>query len=581
MIKKLAQSIREYRKTSIVTPILVSLEVVMECVIPIIIAELVNKIKDGCDMKTILNYGLVLVVMACLSLFFGSLAGITCSTASCGLAKNLRRDMFCNIQRFSFENIDKFSTSSLVTRLTTDVTNVQNAYMMIIRTAIRSPLMLIFAFVMAFVMGGKMAVIFLFVAPVLLIGLGLVIMKTLPLFKRVFKKYDTLNSSIQENVKGIRVVKSYVREEYEKEKFGAAAEDVCRDFTRAERILAINNPLMQFCLYTVMVFVLSFGSYTIITTNGLDLDVGQFSALLTYSFMILMSLMMLSMIFVMITISLESCKRIVEVLDEKSILDNPENPVFEVADGSVDFENVSFKYNKNAERMTLSNINLHVKSGQTVGIIGGTGSSKSSLVQLISRLYDVTEGSVKVGGRDVREYDLETLRNQVAVVLQKNILFSGTIKENLRWGSKEATDEEMIEACKLAQADEFISRFPDGYDTYIEQGGANVSGGQKQRLCIARALLKKPKILIMDDSTSAVDTKTDALIRMAMREYIPETTKFIIAQRISSVQDADMIIVMEGGAVNAVGTHDELVKSNEVYRDIYTLQNKAGDNDEQ
>ena len=581
MIKKLAQSIREYRKTSIVTPILVSLEVVMECVIPFIIAELVNKIKDGCDMKTILNYGLVLVVMACLSLFFGSLAGITCSTASCGLAKNLRRDMFCNIQRFSFENIDKFSTSSLVTRLTTDVTNVQNAYMMIIRTAIRSPLMLIFAFVMAFVMGGKMAVIFLFVAPVLLIGLGLVIMKTLPLFKRVFKKYDTLNSSIQENVKGIRVVKSYVREEYEKEKFGAAAEDVCRDFTRAERILAINNPLMQFCFYTVMVFVLSFGSYTIITTNGLDLDVGQFSALLTYSFMILMSLMMLSMIFVMITISLESCKRIVEVLDEKSILDNPENPVFEVADGSVDFENVSFKYNKNAERMTLSNINLHVKSGQTVGIIGGTGSSKSSLVQLISRLYDVTEGSVKVGGRDVREYDLETLRNQVAVVLQKNILFSGTIKENLRWGSKEATDEEMIEACKLAQADEFISRFPDGYDTYIEQGGANVSGGQKQRLCIARALLKKPKILIMDDSTSAVDTKTDALIRMAMREYIPETTKFIIAQRISSVQDADMIIVMEGGAVNAVGTHDELVKSNEVYRDIYTLQNKAGDNDEQ
>lgn len=581
MIKKLAQSIREYRKTSIVTPILVSLEVVMECVIPFIIAELVNKIKDGCDMKTILNYGLVLVVMACLSLFFGSLAGITCSTASCGLAKNLRRDMFCNIQRFSFENIDKFSTSSLVTRLTTDVTNVQNAYMMIIRTAIRSPLMLIFAFVMAFVMGGKMAVIFLFVAPVLLIGLGLVIMKTLPLFKRVFKKYDTLNSSIQENVKGIRVVKSYVREEYEKKKFGAAAEDVCRDFTRAERILAINNPLMQFCLYTVMVFVLSFGSYTIITTNGLDLDVGQFSALLTYSFMILMSLMMLSMIFVMITISLESCKRIVEVLDEKSILDNPANPVFEVADGSVDFENVCFKYHKDAERMTLSNINLHVKSGQTVGIIGGTGSSKSSLVQLISRLYDVTEGSVKVGGRDVREYDLETLRNQVAVVLQKNILFSGTIKDNLRWGNKEATDEEMKEACKLAQADEFITRFPDGYDTYIEQGGANVSGGQKQRLCIARALLKKPKILIMDDSTSAVDTKTDALIRMAMREYIPETTKFIIAQRISSVRDADMIIVMEGGAVNAVGTHDELVKTNEVYKDLYTLQNKAGDNDEQ
>lgn len=580
MIKKLAQSIREYKKTSVVTPILVLLEVVMECVIPFIIAELVNKIKDGCDMKIIIEYGLVLVAMACLSLLFGSLAGITCSTASCGLAKNLRRDMFCNIQKYSFENIDKFSTSSLVTRLTTDVTNVQMAYMMIIRTAVRAPFMLIFAFVMAFVMGGKMASIFLFVAPVLLIGLSLVIMKAMPLFKRIFKKYDALNSSIQENVKGIRVVKSYVREEYEKKKFGAAAEDVCRDFTTAERIIAVNNPLMQFCLYTVMVFVLTFGSYTIITTHGLELDVGQFSALLTYSFMILMSLMMLSMIFVMITISAESCKRIVEVLDEESLLDNPENPVFEVADGSVDFENVSFKYHKNAERMTISNIELHVKSGQTVGIIGGTGSSKSSLVQLIPRLYDVTDGSVRVGGRDVREYDLETLRNQVAVVLQKNILFSGTIKDNLRWGNKEATDEEMTEACKLAQADEFITRFPDGYDTYIEQGGANVSGGQKQRLCIARALLKKPKILIMDDSTSAVDTKTDALIRKAMREYIPETTKFIIAQRISSVQDADMIIVMEGGAINAVGTHDELVKTNEVYKDIYTLQNKAGDDDE-
>ncbi|MCH5193057.1 MAG: ABC transporter ATP-binding protein [Oscillospiraceae bacterium] len=581
MVKKLAQSIREYKKTSIVTPILVSLEVVMECIIPFIIAELVNKIKDGCEMKTIINYGLVLVLMACLSLLFGSWAGVTCSTAACGFAKNLRRDMFCNIQKFSFENIDKFSTSSLVTRLTTDVTNVQMSYMMIIRTAIRSPLMLIFAFVMAFVMGGRMAVIFIFVVPVLGIGLALVIKNTMPLFKRVFRKYDALNSSIQENVKGMRVVKSYVREEFEKQKFGAASEDIRRDFTKAERILAINNPLMQFCLYVVMIFVLSYGSYTIITTHGLDLDVGQFSALLTYSFMILMSLMMLSMIFVMITISLESCKRIVEVLDEESLLTNPESPVFEVKDGSVDFDNVSFKYHKDAERMTLSDINLHVKSGQTVGIIGGTGSSKSSLVQLISRLYDVTEGTVRVGGLDVKEYDLDTLRNQVAVVLQKNILFSGTIKDNLRWGNKEATDEEMIEACKLAEADEFISRFPDGYDTYIEQGGANVSGGQKQRLCIARALLKKPKILIMDDSTSAVDTKTDALIRKAMKEYIPETTKFIIAQRISSVQDADMIIVMAGGMINAVGTHDELLKSNEVYKDLYTLQNKAGDDDEQ
>lgn len=581
MIKKLAGCIREYKKTSIATPILVSLEVVMECVIPFVIAELVNRIKDGCEMRTILLYGLVLVAMACLSLLFGALAGSTCATASCGFAKNLRKDMFLNIQKYSFENIDRFSTSSLVTRLTTDVTNVQNAFMMIIRIAIRCPLMLIFAFVMAFVMGGKMACIFLIVAPILVFGLIIVISKTMPLFKRVFKKYDNINNSIQENVKGIRVVKSYVREEYEKEKFGAAAEDVCADFTKAERILAVNNPLMQFCLYTVMVFVLSFGSYTIITTHGVDLDVGQFSALLTYSFMILMSLMMISMVFVMLTMAAESGKRITEVLDEESSLHNPENPIYEVADGSVDFENVNFKYYEKAERMTLSNIDLHIKSGQTVGIIGGTGSSKSTLVQLISRLYDVTEGSVKVGGRDVREYDLDSLRNQVAVVLQKNILFSGTIKENLRWGNKEATDEEMIEACRLSQADEFIQTFPNKYDTYIEQGGANVSGGQKQRLCIARALLKKPKILIMDDSTSAVDTKTDALIRKAMREYIPETTKFIIAQRISSVQDADLIIVMEGGTISAAGTHDELLKSNEIYKDLYNLQNKAGDNDEQ
>lgn len=580
MVKKIAGCIREYKKVSIATPLLVSLEVVMECIIPFIIAELVNRIKDGCDMNTIVTYGLILVVMACLSLMFGALAGSTCATASCGLARNLRKDMFYNIQRFSFENIDRFSTSSLVTRLTTDVTNVQMAYMMIIRMAIRCPLMLIFAFTMAFVMGGKMAFIFLIVAPILGFGLFAVSAKVMPLFRSVFKKYDNLNSSIQENIKGIRVVKSYVREEYEKQKFGAAAEDVCRDFTKAERILAINNPLMQFCLYSVMVFVLSFGSYTIITTKGVDLDVGQFSALLTYSFMILMSLMMISMVFVMITMSLESCKRIVEVLDENSSLSNPENPLYEIADGSVDFDDVCFKYSAAAERMTLADINLHIKSGQTVGIIGGTGSSKSSLVQLISRLYDVTSGTVKVGGRDVREYDLETLRNQVAVVLQKNILFSGTIKENLRWGNKEATDEEMIEACKLSQADEFISRFPNGYDTYIEQGGANVSGGQKQRLCIARALLKKPKILIMDDSTSAVDTKTDALIRKAMREFIPETTKFIIAQRISSVQDADMIIVMEGGTVSAAGTHEELLKTNEIYKDLYMLQNKTGGDEE-
>ena len=580
MIKLLAKSIREYKKASLITPLLVSLEVVMECVIPFVIAELVSQIKAGCELDVIVRYGLVLTVMAGLSLLFGALAGSTCATASCGLAKNLRKDMFYNIQGFSFENIDKFSTSSLVTRLTTDVTNVQMAYMMIIRLAIRCPLMLIFAFVMAFVMGGTMATIFLVVAPLLAFGLILIIRKVTPMFKRVFKKYDNLNNSVQENVKGMRVVKSYVREDFEKEKFNAASEDVRRDFTKAERILAFNGPIMQFCLYAVMVFVLSYGSYTIITTRGLDLDVGQFSALLTYSFMILSSLMMFSMVFVMITMSTESAKRIVEILSEKSSLTDPAHPVYEVKDGSIDFDNVSFKYSKKAKKFALADINLHIRSGETIGIIGGTGSSKSTLIQLISRLYDATEGEVKVGGLDVREYDLEALRNQVAVVLQKNILFSGTIKDNLRWGNLEATDEEMQHACKLACADEFIERFPDKYDTYIEQGGANVSGGQKQRLCIARALLKKPKILIMDDSTSAVDTKTDAMIRAAMRQYIPETTKIIIAQRISSVQDADRIIVMDNGKINAIGTHEQLLKDNDIYREVYTSQNKAGDNDE-
>ena len=579
MIKELLRCVREYKKTSIATPILVSMEVVLECTIPFVIARLVNEIKAGCNMQRLLLYGLVLVVMACLSLMFGAWAGYTCATASCGLARNLRKDMFYNIQEFSFENIDKFSTSSLVTRLTTDVTNVQHAYMMIIRMAVRCPLMLVFAFVMAFVMGGRMAFVFVVVAPLLAAGLAVVIRKSMPLFRRVFKKYDNLNNSIQENVKAMRVVKSYVRQEYEKEKFGRAAEDVCNDFTRAEKILAFNNPMMQFCIYTVMVFVLSFGSYTIITSMGADLDVGQFSALLTYSFMILSSLMMLSMVFVMITMATESGKRIVEVLREKSVLTNPEKPLYQVKDGSVDFENVSFKYDKTAERMALADINLHIRSGETIGIIGGTGSSKSSLIQLISRLYDATEGMVKVGGEDVRSYDLETLRNAVAVVLQKNVLFSGTIKENLRWGNKEATDEELEEACRLACADEFIQRFPAGYDTYIEQGGTNVSGGQKQRLCIARALLKKPKILIMDDSTSAVDTRTDAQIRKAMREYIPETTKIIIAQRISSVQDSDRILVMEGGRLHAVGTHEELLASNPIYKEIYISHNRGGGED--
>ncbi len=577
MYKILAKSIREYKRDSIKAPVFVSMEVLLECIIPFVIARLVNEIKAGCEISTIVWYGAVLVVMAGFSLLFGALAGTACATASAGFAKNLRADMYAKICGYSFENIDKFSTSSLVTRMTTDVANVQLAYMMIIRTAIRCPLMLLFAFVMAFVMGGKMAFIFLIVAPILGGGLYLVIRLTMPLFRKVFRKYDNLNSSIQENIKGMRVVKSFVREEYEKKKFEAAAEDVCADFTRAEKILAFNNPLMQFSLYAVMVFVLSFGSYTIITSRGLDLDVGQFSALLTYSFQILSSLMMLSMVFVMITLAAESAERIVEVLTEKSALESPkEGARTVVADGSVEFENVSFKYSRRAERMALSNINLKIESGETIGIIGGTGSSKSSLIQLIPRLYDATEGVVRVGGIDVRQYDLHALRDQVAVVLQKNELFSGTIQENLRWGNENATDEELVEACRLAQADEFIQQFPLKYNTHIEQGGTNVSGGQKQRLCIARALLKKPKILILDDSTSAVDTRTDALIRKAFREYIPQTTKIIIAQRTSSVEDADRILVMDGGSISDVGTHKQLLERSEIYREVYTSQNRTG-----
>lgn len=580
IIRVLKKSIREYKRDSILTPILVAFEALVECIIPLMVANLVNKMQNGCDLSVILKYGVILIIMACFSLLFGALAGITAANASAGFGKNLRKDLFMTVQNFSFENIDRFSASSLVTRMTTDVTNVQMAYMMIIRTVVRAPLMLIFSLVMGFIMGGPLAFIFLFTIPVLGIGLGLVIKKTMPLFRKVFKKYDNLNNSVQENINGIRVVKSFVREDFEMKKFNEAAEDVCADFTKAEKILALNNPMMQFCLYVVMIFVLTFGSYLVVNFGGAIIQVGQLSSLLTYSFQILMSLMMLSMIFVMVTISIESCERIVAVLEEKRTISNPENPIYEVNDGSIDFNNVSFKYSKRADRYALENINLHIKSGQTIGILGGTGSSKTSLVNLISRLYDVTEGEVKVGGVNVKDYDLVTLRDAVSVVLQKNVLFSGSIKENLRWGNKDATDEEIEEACHLACADEFIEQFPDKYDTHIEQGGTNVSGGQKQRLCIARALLKKPKILILDDSTSAVDTKTDAIIRAGFKKFIPETTKIIIAQRVSSVQDADQIIIMNNGSIEAIGTHDELLASNPIYQEVYYSQNKGGEQDE-
>lgn len=576
MVHELAKSIREYKKSMILTPVFVVGEVIMEAIIPYTISLLVNEIKDGANINTILHYGYILLALAFASLLFGYLAGIKCADASCGFAKNLRKDVFYNIQSFSFSNIDKFSSASLVTRLTTDIQNVQMAFMMLIRTAIRAPLNLIFSFTMAYLMGGKMAVIFLIVIPVLGIGLFTIAKVTMPLFREGFPKFDALNNSIEENIKGIRVVKSFVREDYEQEKLNTASDNIRKIFTKAERILALNNPLMQACMYCTMLFVLYFGSKTIITTNGTALDIGQFSTLLTYSFQILSSLMMLSMIFVMITFSEESALRICEVLKEKSTLTSPASAIKDVKDGSIDFDHVRFKYTKNADRPVLEDIDLHIKSGEVIGIIGGTGSAKSSLVQLIPRLYDVTEGTVRVGKEDVRNYDLTVLRDSVAMVLQKNVLFSGTIADNIRWGNKDASLDEVKHVCHLACADEFIDLMPKDYDTYIEQGGTNVSGGQKQRLCIARALLKKPKILIMDDSTSAVDTKTDALIRKAMREYIPETTKIIIAQRTSSVEDADRIIVMDGGHIDAIGTSEELLKTNKIYQEVYYSQNKQG-----
>ena len=573
MYKILARSVREYRRESIAAPILVSLEVVMECVIPFIVARLVNQIRAGTGLGELVQDGALLLLMACLSLTFGILAGNACSTAACGFAKNLRSDLFRAVQGFSFENIDHFSTASLVTRLTTDVSNVQNAYMMLVRTAIRGPMMLAFSVVMAFVMGGPVAFIFLLAAPVLGTGLYAIARRAMPTFKRLFKKYDRLNSSIQENVRNIRVVKAFVREDFERERFGAAAEELCADFTRAERLLALNNPLMQFCLYTVMLFVLYYGTYTAVTSRGLDLDVGQISSLLTYGVLILGSLMRLSMVFVMITMARESAVRIAEVLTERSALTSPPDGLKTVRDGSVDFEDVSFCYGAGS-RMALKNVTLHIRSGETVGILGGTGSAKSTLVQLIPRLYDAAEGRVRVGGADVRDYDLESLRNQVAVVLQKNELFSGTLRDNLRWGKADATEAELDEVCRLACVDEFLTLLPKGYDTWLEQNGTNLSGGQKQRVCLARALLKRPKVLILDDATSAVDTRTDARIRAGLRRSFPDTTKIIIAQRVLSVQDADRIVVMENGTVNAVGTHEELLSACGIYREIYDSQRK-------
>lgn len=599
ILKTLGGSVREYKKPSILAPLFVMMEVVFECLIPWLMTLLLNTIEyvsgqnpspnplvpkivnfltGGSEnpnlLVIIVDFGLILIALAFLSLTCGVLSGKFCAKASSGFAKNLRKDMYGKIQDFSFSNIDKFSTSSLVTRLTTDVTNVEMSYMMIIRTAVRAPFMLIFSMVMAFSINSTMALIFLCTSPILALGLFFIMTKAIPFFNRIFKKYDAMNESVEENVRGMRVVKSYVREDYEKKKFNKASSSVKEDFVKAEKLVALNTPLMNFCVYFGIIAIYIVGSYLIISSNQSLLQLTELQSFMTYSFQILMSLMMVSMIMVMVLMSYASAQRITEVLNEQSSIVSPENAVEEVKDGSVSFKNVSFKYSETAEKFALSDINLDIKSGETVGIIGSTGSSKTSLVQLIPRLYDVSEGEVEVAGINVKNYDLEVLRNSVAMVLQKNVLFSGTIKENMRWGNKNATDEEIVNACKLAQADEFITGFPQGYDSYIEQGGVNVSGGQKQRLCIARALLKKPKILILDDSTSAVDTKTDALIRASLKKYIPETTKIIIAQRIASVQEADKILIMDGGKIIACGTHEELLSSNEIYQELYYSQNK-------
>lgn len=580
IFKTLGKSVREYKKPALLTPLLVTLEVIMEVVIPLLMANLIDKGIYAGQMNEILKIGVMLVGASLLSLVFGILSGITASKASAGFAKNLRKDLYYKIQDFSFTNIDKFSTSSIVTRLTTDISYVQMAFQMLTRIVVRTPLMLIFSLIMSFSINAKLAIIFLALMPVIGITLYVIMSKAHPIFERVFKKYDVLNNVVEENTNGIRVVKSYLLEESEKKKFGNISNEIYIDFSKAQRLMSLTNPVMQFSMYLAIILISWFGAKIIVTTHMVDLEVGQLTSLITYGIRLLSSLMMLAMLLVMSTMARNSAERIYEILVEKPDLANPKKPIKKVENGSIEFKNVSFSYVGNKKKECLKNINIKIKSGETVGIIGGIGSGKSTLVSLIPRLYDATEGKVEVGGKDVKQYDIETLRNNVSVVLQKNVLFSGTIKENLKWGDKDATDEEIVEACKLAQADSFIQEFPDKYDTHIEQGGTNVSGGQRQRLCIARALLKKPQILILDDSTSAVDTKTDSLIRKAFKEEIPNTTKIIIAQRIASVQDADKIIVLDNGTVNGIGTHEELLKNNAIYREVYESQVKGGDNDE-